>query len=497
MLLAPATSMLSRIERPLARLSPWVSTLTVPVIFVVTMWLRDPSKGILELNGDEGINAIKALLTARGFANYSEIWNDQPPVLTYLLAGVFETFGFDVEVGRKLVLLLSGVLLWAGALGLRKVWGNGAALAGSTLVALLPQYSFLSMAVMVGLPAIALAVLAWAFLMVWWGDRRQRWLALSGVALALSAFTKGFTLLALPLMLGGLLIRRWARTGEGGRWWFPSAVWSLAFVLTALLLGLGLVGAGNLPALIAPHWIARQRPNLLSGSVTFSAMLIPNLPVLALALAGTTLAVRARRWWVLVLSGWSLAGILVLRNHQPLWYHHQLIITVPAALVAGVAVAEAFANLARLRNVTTARARLLTLAGPIVVVALVVVFLRGRPPDFELEVRWQKAGQGWDDLLLAEMKRRAPETHWVLTDRPIMAFQAGLPVPPSVAVITDKRMRTGLLREEDLINVLRVWKPEQVLLARFELPRLLRELQVHYRLVLSFPGRRLYWRQRG
>jgi hypothetical protein len=34
---------------------------------------------------DEGGNLMKAVLVAKGFHLYSEIWSDQPPILTFLL----------------------------------------------------------------------------------------------------------------------------------------------------------------------------------------------------------------------------------------------------------------------------------------------------------------------------------------------------------------------------------------------------------------------------
>jgi len=43
-----------------------------------------------KLDPDEGFNAIKGLLLVRGYPLYSEIWSDQPPFFTYLIAATIQ-----------------------------------------------------------------------------------------------------------------------------------------------------------------------------------------------------------------------------------------------------------------------------------------------------------------------------------------------------------------------------------------------------------------------
>jgi hypothetical protein len=72
--------------------------------------------------------------------------------------------------------------------------------------------------------------------------------------------------------------------------------------------------------------------------------------------------------------------------------------------------------------------------------------------------------------LLAAINDHADEVTWFYTDRPIFAFLAGLPVPPNLAVMTQKRMLTGSLTEEDIAATLDAYAPEMILNARFVLP---------------------------
>jgi hypothetical protein len=60
---------------------------------------------------------------------------------------------------------------------------------------------------------------------------------------------------------------------------------------------------------------------------------------------------------------------------------------------------------------------------------------------------------------------------WVFSDRPIYTFQAGLVVPPPLAVSSGKRLFSGELSEDMLLDTLRTYRPEYVVLERYY-PRL-------------------------
>ena len=66
---------------------------------------------VYELRADEGINLQKAALIANGHQLYSEIWSDQPPVLSYVLSMVHHFFPFSVAAARVMILLFSAILI--------------------------------------------------------------------------------------------------------------------------------------------------------------------------------------------------------------------------------------------------------------------------------------------------------------------------------------------------------------------------------------------------
>jgi len=472
--------------------TPWrqaASVALLPVLFVVATGLLVPFQRPLELDPDEGINASKALLVVRGAPIYGQEWNDQPPLFTHLLAVAVRLFGHHVVVGRWLVLLLAGLLLAAAAAGLRVAWNRGASLVAVALIWLLPTFPRLSVSVMIGVPALALVVVSWAALVRWHSGRGPLWLVASGAALGLSILTKGSSLLLLPLMMGGVLLSVLRRRDGQPRSWGALFAWTAALVLTLVVLSLAWVGAHNIGELIGPHSAARSTPVAFAAELSLGDLLRPGLPVLALAAAGATLAVRRRRWPLLYLAGWTLAAIAALGVHRPLWYHHALLATVPAALLAAVAVCEAAHAL--VRRDASRRHRLLA-AGVLAVAGWFAAVRIARVPGELVAVGVVTAA---DRDVEAQVARAAARTRWLLTDRPLFGFESGLPAPPGLAVISQKRVAIGDLTEDDVLAAIDRWRPEQVLLCRFRLPRAEAALATSYRQVANVAGRRLYWRR--
>jgi len=62
--------------------------LGLTALFVIAILLLFPIWSSFQLDADEGVNLGKAMLLDKGFKLYTDIWSDQPPVLTYILAGL-------------------------------------------------------------------------------------------------------------------------------------------------------------------------------------------------------------------------------------------------------------------------------------------------------------------------------------------------------------------------------------------------------------------------
>ena len=479
-----------------------LASLALPLAFLVAMYVFFPFRQRFEFDLDEGLNAMKALLVARGHLLYSQVWSDQPPLLTYLLAICFRLFGVDIDAGRTLVLLLSTVLMASAAQILRINWGLWHALAGALFIVLLPFYPSLSVAIMVGLPAIALACLSLFALVLWHQRRQEGWLILSALGLGLSVLTKLFTGFLVPIFVFGLLLDGRARLKGKSSWkdvLRPALLWSLIFTAVAAGLGLLLVGPANLGQLIVTHLAAWQDPAFLdlTANQPISWHLRDAWSFLLLGGVGGIFVVKKRRWVSLYLLAWAGAAYLLLSFHAPVWYHHQFLVTIPAAILAAIAVGEAIRLAPQIIRART----FLSLSTLLVVLALAglatVFGSRARLTyhSFALPATLippEAPTGGHEADFMVEMARYAFKTTWIVTDMPMYAFRQNLPIPPLLAAITGKRLSSGELTEDQIIQVIEEYHPEQVLLGRFDLPAVESHLKKDYRRVYQWGRRRLY-----
>ena len=176
-----------------------------PLIYFVIMLAFSPYWDLFWIYSDEGFEVMKALLVSRGYPLYSQVWSDQPPLHTFLLALIFRINGPGVFAARLLTLCFTCLLIWAVVQMLRRAWSNWAALAAAILLVLLPTFPLLSVAALVGQPALALACVSLLGLFYW--HQRRSWivLVLSGIVMGLSILTKVFTGLLIPVF-GAVLL---------------------------------------------------------------------------------------------------------------------------------------------------------------------------------------------------------------------------------------------------------------------------------------------------
>lgn len=168
-------------------------------------------------------------------------------------------------------------------------------------------------------------------------------------------------------------------------------------------------------------------------------------------------------------------------------------------MVAAAAVGEGILFLSRLRSPSDL-IRVQTLLGAGAVLGFLLVSFhywptldrelmnRPRLTDFSLRATSGKL------RVIRTMHEYVDQTQWIMTDMPMYAFRVQRPVPPNVATFSSKRLATGSLTEEDILAAMRDYQPEQVLMARFQIPALEAYLQEHYTLILSVEFFRLFLR---
>lgn len=443
---------------------------------------------------DEGFNLMKALLVTRGYALYSQIWSDQPPLFTQLLAVLFRINGPGVYASRMLVLIFSCLMVWAIVQFLRLAWGDLAALFGVFLLLLLPVFISLSAAVQVGQPSLAMAAVSLLALAAWHRRRKRVFLILSALALGASILIKLFTAFLAPIFVAGLLASEIIISGKSSKWLSrisPALIWFFVFSGCALFGWLLMAGPGSLVQLVGTPLAASQAteypPNQQLYPITY--YLKDAWAILLFAALGVFYLMRGKRWLMLYSLAWMVAAFISLLNLKPVWFHHQLLVTLPAAMLAAGAGEETYrlaVNAIRRRPV--ARYSWIWLVGGLVAVLLVLL---SRTPDVVNTLSAQaipgEERNAFEDKVLRKIEQYTSKTNWIVTDLPMYPFRVGKLVPPNLAVISWKRFAAGDLDETEIVDTVKEYQPEQILLGRFEFPALEPYLQERYVLILERP----------
>lgn len=454
------------------------------VILVFPIWQS------FQIDADEGVNLGKAMLVEQGFELYNEIWSDQPPVLTYLLAGVIRLFGYSVPFSRLLIVAFASLLLWAFFQILDKQLGRGFAISGTILLVLSNPFTRLSYAVMIGLPAISLATLSLYAIIRWHEKKRALWLLVSGAILGLAVMTKLFVGILALIIAIGLVFWEYDKTKANFDWrklLGPVFLWGLGFTAVVSAIVLAWVGVENIVQLIAPHTDASNLEIYQDRDLVIASWL--NI----LFVLGSYFVISEKRWMMLYPMGWAIVAFLFLRSHAPVWDHQSLLVTVPAIMVASLAAHRSLQIAGKVLKQMFFEDRN-KLQGAINVMALAAVLLfivEFRAPSYVEVIRVQsfpldieeKFGKSTTWILSALNERKA-ETQWLMTDSPMFAYRTGILTPPVTAAITNKRFLTGRISEAELIQTILEYRPEQVLLGRIEFPEVYEFLKDDYDLIL-------------
>lgn len=422
-------------------------------------------------NPDEGGNLGKAALVAAGWPPYGQMWNDQPPVLTYILAALQWVFPSDVAAARAVVLVFAALLLFCLY---RVVHLSSGHLGGALAVGLLGTSTLfmdLSVSVMIGLPSVAFAVMALDVASA--GRARSlAQMAIAGALMGLSLQTKLFTLTAIaPLLwmalvgtapqLSARLLRATACLGGLAATFLAVALVSGEPIFTQL------VGTHLDPAL-------RQAYSLAGSVAAITTELQRQLPLLIGAGTGLLLALWKRPLQLVAPLLWFLIAFISLAGHTPVWNHQVLLLLVPAGWIAGLGWGAIKGN--RILDA-------LRLTGA---AALVVVSANAGASGA------QSAPVSADDpgfAAAASLSRFAGAGKWVASDSPMEVYRAGLLVPPEIVIYSLKRLIERQLDWTDLMVVLEGYRPEQALFRRYPVDDRIRDyLRDNYRPTYDIAG---------
>ena len=445
---------------------------------------------------------MKAWLLDSDYQLYREIWNDQPPLLTHSLASAFSIIEPSINLARGLILLFATALLWQTWLVLYLLGGILHAYIGCLFLLIAPNYWKLSVSVMVGLPCITLAMGALLSIILWHSTHKYRWLIISALLLSLSVLTKLFTLFLVSIFVIGIILDRSKAKISWRQKLQAPALWIAVFSGSGLLVLLSLVGIANIHLLVDNHTSARSIEAFQDIALRHSLRNDYRLFLVGFTVWGTIIACQRQRWQMLYFGAWSFVAYSLLVNHRPVWYHQVLLLHIPAIVMVGYAMGEIITIALRSgSSYLRFNWRIILALFTVAVFYSAVLLIGEQTKTTTKEIKsWQRAcnrdaiATSLDRQFFNEITEFGSKTNWIITDSPIFAFRAGIPVPPSTAVLSRKQLETGNITEEQLIDIIKSYQPEQIFFKRFEWSGLKGFLAQNYQLIKQTDNFRLYVR---
>ncbi|MCD6093580.1 MAG: glycosyltransferase family 39 protein [Candidatus Omnitrophica bacterium] len=424
-----------------------------------------------EYNVDEGMDLMVTSLFFKGFSLYERIWNDQPPLFYIMLSHWFKFLSPSVFYARVFILIFSLILLWAFYKTIEIEWGSVAAFIGVIGLLFSSFYLHLSTSVMIGTVAISLAMLSIYFIKAYRKTGLMHFLILSAVFMALSMLTKLFTAFLIPLFILEIVFANKERK--------RSYLQSFLFLGSLSLLLLGVISyffhtdfRMVFQQLVLPHFYAKLHfPD--SDWLFFREFLLADYAVVLLALAGVILLIFKKKWRFFFPVGWLILIAVVLAIHRPIYYHYYPFVSLPVCWLSAIGVKEllSFKKSHLIRWLT---------------ITLIALFI------FRLPVKWTRMVdnvRGYTSPEHAQIMnllfKYRPITHWMFTDRPIFAFYANIPVPPELAIITEKRGLQSNKMRGYLKHTLQRYNPELILLNQMQFygPEVISYIKENYALI--------------
>jgi hypothetical protein len=119
-----------------------------------------PLRTAVQIGADEGFELTKATVCLNGYKLYSEVWNDQPPLHTFLITQILKHISPSILGPRLVTSVFAAVLLAAVFFTSLRISGLFVAALATALLIVSPGFIELSSSCMLEIPALAPAVAA-------------------------------------------------------------------------------------------------------------------------------------------------------------------------------------------------------------------------------------------------------------------------------------------------------------------------------------------------
>lgn len=416
----------------------------------------------LRIGEDEGYELLKASMVRRGIPMYSELWNDQPPLLTYILTIWFSVFGENVGVARHLASTFGTLLVWS--LGVcvhhtgRPPWPKLVTVALTAFIFLGIEYILpLCVSIMAEVPAFALGL--GSIYLVFRGTEQdsKKLLRWGGLILALGAMIKLTVLLLLPAIVLEMVFNQNKSSRHrlqhlctfGGTF---CLVFTISFVI--------LISSGGLP-LISNHFSNSEDYLRQARFFRFDLKeLWPHWDLICFAFLSISVAVLTNHFPLIRFPFILLATVSVVHLvHSPWWHFYWVHFAVPLSWLAMLGAIHVLKEVTlRLHSRTKGVIRTICLIS-----SLCVLIWKGsrRLGDAVHYIGQQPKIS--ESRLLAKVSRMGGARSIFANDC-IISFYSGKIVLPEVALLPRKRFWSGQISEEEVARALALNRPDILVL---------------------------------
>jgi hypothetical protein len=450
-----------------------------------------PLRTAILIGADEGFEVAKATLCLKGYKLYTDIWNDQPPLHTFVLTEMMRHLS-STMLGPRLITSVFAVLLLAAVFVL--CWrfsGSRVATIATGLLLASPGFLLLGSSCMLEIPALAPSIAGLCVLAL---GNRSKWPIAEMVAGALFGIALEIKIISLVMLaIAALLV--WMNQHPAP---CPGRNVTKSLLVLVVCLGVSTLATD----LLASHgaylshfqqsWTSHfgRMKSFEHGSPDdhrFNwAALLRNWDLTIPAVLGVVVCARraSRALPAAVPLMWLAYSLLVFGLHRPWWNYYYVHTAIPLCWCAAIGI-DAVLDKAR-----WPKGRLVCVV--LALYALCVgVWLKER---ISLQIQSVlRSPQTYTCLFLKEIERYKPQTRWMYTEEPVYSFQAGIPLPPDLAVVMLKRYWSGEMTDARLTADLKAFKPELMLLRNDTRPRPFRDLlNAEYQLIYMDGDNLLY-----
>lgn len=425
----------------------------------------------LQFGADEGYQLSAGLLCSKGYVLYKQIWYDHPPLFILLVSWTLKLLGSSV-LGPRLMAAGFGLILFGAFYQLIKQRsGDWIGLVATFFLIASPGVLKLSVSVMQEIPAFALGLIS-VWLLSFWRERRQwYWAMVSGTMMGVAMGIKLTVLLLAPALFFEI-IWQWRSIQPPG--WQKRAIvsflqWLLGAVMVFAVINL-IWGRGSALTSLKSH--LAEHPVLGQGSPAdfppSLRLLFNNLECVFGMVAGVGFVASKKRWREFsfpIVIALTVSPVHAL--HRPWWTYYYVHFAIPMAWLSGLAVVELIFTAKRLFSLKRMSLTSIKMCQAVVLCGLVAAAVTWSEGRLASSIRLMRRGVKIDaDPVVAKMKEYAGGTHWVYAGpgKEIYAFQAGLLIPPELAIVMLKRYWSGQITEDEITRLCEKYQVEQVLL---------------------------------